>query len=419
MKILINRVYNTYNIGSAMMAINLIYYMYNNDKEIEFYTDIDDEDNLKRLRLSCCIDKIYMNDIKLSSKTIVEKVIDKLMNITIRKFDEGKINFLYSRRLKKYAKAIKEQYTKVIILGGDDLSSEYPLGGIMHQIKMIDSLSDNIKVILFGHTLGPFEGKKAEYIHKVLEKCMICPRDIVTYSYLKEKLRKDNIELTADLAFLDLPCQENKYSLNKYIKGKYEYITLIPSGLYKYYTNDRNRYLEVWGNIVKSILNNKKLKKYKIIFMSHVTKPSLVNDILIIDDLIEKLNTELSGELKKRLVRICHSEMLPYEARNILGGGYFTITGRMHGAVSTFQMGKPAISIAYSNKYKGVIGDGLGFNNLIIDGKGERLWNGNKINNEVDEIIENIIVNYDEYLENINIAVKECKDKVLCCLKKI
>ncbi|CDM67941.1 Hypothetical protein CM240_0776 [Clostridium bornimense] len=418
MKVLINRVYNTYNIGSAMMAINLIYYMYNNEKEIEFYTDIDDEDNLRRLRLSCCTDKIYMNNIKLSSKTIAEKVIDKLMNITIRKFDEGKINFLYSRRLKKYAKAIEEQYTKVIILGGDDLSSEYPLRGIMHQIKMIDSLSDNIKVILFGHTLGPFEGKKAAYIHKVLEKCMICPRDIVTYDYLKERLRKGNIELTADLAFLDLPNPGEKYRNNKFIKGDCDYITLIPSGLYKYYTNDRNRYLEVWSNIVKSILNNKELRKYKIIFMSHVTKPDSVSDILIIDDLIEKLNSQLSEELKKRIVRICYSEMLPYEARDILGGGYFTLTGRMHGAVSTFQMGKPAISIAYSNKYKGVIG-GLGFNDLIIDGKGEKLWRGNEIVDEVDKIIEKIILNYDIYLENINISVEKCKKRILYCIKKI
>lgn len=41
----------------------------------------------------------------------------------------------------------------------------------------------------------------------------------------------------------------------------------------------------------------------------------------------------------------------------------------MHAAVSTFQMGKPAICLSYSPKYKGVISDGLNLSELVIEAK--------------------------------------------------
>ena len=86
--------------------------------------------------------------------------------------------------------------------------------------------------------------------------------------------------------------------------------------------------------------------------------------------------------------------MKPLKARFILGNGIFTITGRMHGAISTLQMRKPAISISYSVKYKGVIGEGLGLHDLIVEGSKQELWENKKVATDVCNRIEYVINNY-------------------------
>ena len=99
--------------------------------------------------------------------------------------------------------------------------------------------------------------------------------------------------------------------------------------------------------------------------------------------------------------------MLPSEAREILGNGLFTITGRMHAAVSTFFMRKPAISLSYSVKYSGVIGTGLDLNELVIECANEELWNKKEISIQVSNKTEYILDNYDELINKINRNVNE------------
>lgn len=66
-------------------------------------------------------------------------------------------------------------------------------------------------------------------------------------------------------------------------------------------------------------------------------------------------------------IHIIKSHLLPFEARKILGGSKFVITGRMHAAISSFEQGVPVISYAYSRKYHGIIGEYFGMESLIID----------------------------------------------------
>jgi len=111
--------------------------------------------------------------------------------------------------------------------------------------------------------------------------------------------------------------------------------------------------------------------------------------------------------------------LLPVEARHILGNGLFTITGRMHAAVSTFQMGKPAISLSYSVKYKGVIGEGLGMNDLVIEAKGDDLWKSGKIADLVLEKVDYVFSNYDSLVSRIKPAVEENKKLAMAQIEDI
>jgi len=91
----------------------------------------------------------------------------------------------------------------------------------------------------------------------------------------------------------------------------------------------------------------------------------------------------------------------------------------MHGAVSTFQMRKPAISLSYSVKYKGVIGGGLGRNDLIVESVGDKKWEDQKIKREVIDKIEYLMTNYDgivaeigQYLEKRKLELDNMMDEI-------
>ena len=91
--------------------------------------------------------------------------------------------------------------------------------------------------------------------------------------------------------------------------------------------------------------------------------------------------------------------MLPGEARDIIGKGLFTITGRMHAAISSFQMSKPAISLSYSVKYEGIIGKDLDMKDLIVCARGNNHWeSGNVVKETLVKI--SFILNHYEMLTN-------------------
>jgi len=103
--------------------------------------------------------------------------------------------------------------------------------------------------------------------------------------------------------------------------------------------------------------------------------------------------------------------MLPVEARLLLGSSYFNLTCRMHPGVSSFQMGVPAICLSYSVKYEGVISEGLGLSELVIDAKGEDKWE-NIVIHSVKEKIDYIENNYEDLNRKIMVAVDNCKIEV-------
>jgi len=99
----------------------------------------------------------------------------------------------------------------------------------------------------------------------------------------------------------------------------------------------------------------------------HVLKPEGCDDRIIIRELKEVVKND------DRLIFI-DDTMLASQARKLLTGGILTITGRMHPAISSFSLNTPAISLSYSVKYQGIIGNDLGLNELVVDAKGDDRW---------------------------------------------
>jgi len=402
-KIALTYIPNTYNYGSMMMAENLIYYLKNKMSEIIFYTDASTDDDLERL-----INATKVNNIcKLEKIGYVKNSKSINYNKIIRQFIWAKETIQLPLILKN------NNIESLIMLGGDNISEYYGSGfGITKiLIELYSFANKGIKVFLPGQTIGPFTSWRVPIAKKLLrnDNIYIYTRDPKSYRYLKNYLKITNVQDCADLAFLDLPLQRNDKNiddiLRKYSLKNGEYITLVPSGLWKKYCENREAYIQAWCDILQWLSKNEYTKEYKIVLLPHVLKPDLADDRHIIKEIEKRVDV-------KNMVPI-YDAMLPYQARHILGSGYFTITGRMHGAVSTFQMGKPAISLSYAVKYSGVIGEGLKRNDLIIEANDTSLYSKNLLPALVEEKVNYVIENYEHLVKEIRAETKKQKEKAI------
>jgi hypothetical protein len=125
------------------------------------------------------------------------------------------------------------------------------------------------------------------------------------------------------------------------------------------------------------------------------------------------------NESTRRKLICLTDKIFPTRARIVLGNGLFSITGRMHAAVSTFQMGKPAICITYSKKYDGVIGQNLGRSDLLVDGRRPQCWLEGRICPEVMERVNYVFAQQVNLTHQIQRVVPEQKRLVARSLEQV
>lgn len=397
MKILILHVANTFNYGTMMMAQNLINTLKDStEQEISFYTDIKDDDNMKRLKEATGIEKIYFDE----KMNLHEKG-----NSKIRKIRE-------ILNMRKHAKEVSDFYDKIIFLGGDDFSELYAKNIkekflILVELTKIKYLNYEKKVVLLGQTIGPYTGIRKFYAKKIFQNVNIITRDQISHDTMKNEYNVDS-KVSKDLAFIDLQFQNDYIAkadeiLEEYGLKKEQYITIVGTQLIRLYTKNEKDFMNSFIKIIEKV--KKSFPNKKIVWLSHVTtRPPARNDNFLLD----KINTECNNYINENMI-VIREEMLPIKARTILGNGYLTISCRMHAAVSTFQMGKPAIALSYSSKYYGVIGQGLEMENLIIEAKNDSIWKEN-IDELVEQKIDYIKENYDELVTKIKENVNKCKN---------
>lgn len=381
MKINIRHIENTFNYGSCMMAITLINKINSSIDNVEFYVDCFTDIDVQRLKDETGVEKIIRYNME-PSNNILKRCINKLKKIKLNK--------------------IAKDVNIIIIIGGDDISEYYGIKALEKELLKLKNESKTKNTIMLGQTMGPFTENRSILVQESLKNTEIYTRDNRSLEYLLS-IGFQNVQGGRDLAFCELPMQDNsKAILKKYKLDEEKYITIVPSGLTECYTKKIENYIAEQLIIIKNILNNYNFKNKKIVLLPHVLKPSHVDDRSIIKEIVDKLDEKY----KERIV-IIDDTMLPSEARTILGSGIFTITGRMHAAVSTFYMRKPAISLSYSVKYAGVIGDGLDMNELVIESADDQLWANGQISKCVNEKVNYVLDNYDELIKKIDIKVLE------------
>lgn len=405
LKIVIQHIPNTLNYGSAMMAENLIFYLRSFvNSSSEFYCDFSTENDLKRMEWATTISPLRIDDISKRTPTKANKVVKA-------------VNF-YNRIKSETVKYREDSAGAILILGGDDLSEYYAGNRIAIELYQLMSLSKSVNVFLLGQTIGPFHSWRIPLAKRFLRNCHIYTRDPLTVEYLRSDLKLTNVKESRDLAWLDLP-RQHESGVEDTVMSKYElepnqYITVVPSGLSSQYASNLSSYIRAWKELIEKLAKEPAILDKKIVLLGHVVKEGKGDD----RNIIREIASSIPPEFESRLVPV-YDIMLPVEARMILGSGLFTITGRMHAAVSTFQMGKPAISLSYSVKYKGVIGEGLGMKDLIIEARGDALWESGKIVNLVHDKVDYVLSNYDSLVSRIKPAVEENKKLAMSQIEDI
>lgn len=396
MKILIKNAYNTYNYGTMMMCENIIKELNKRIEGIEFFIDNATQENLDRLRIATECEKIYSDNIYKEKYILKKGFLAKV-----------------ERKLKYEAHQLKEiinakKYDSILVLGGDDYAETYTdKKYALKMLKQLNKLNKQTKLIMIGQTIGPYTEERKEYAKKLFKKINIYTRDDVSSKYIKEELNA-NPYISRDLAWLDLQLQE-KYdkdyveTLKKYNLENDNYIVIVGTGLAKWYCSNENKFNNTFVKMIDGI--KEQYKDKKIVWLSHVTTkaPELSDNTML-----NSINKDTDDYINKNLI-VVEKQILPVEARIILGHAHFTITCRMHAAVSSFQMGKPAICLSYSPKYNGVIANGLNMHELVIEAKNDKLWEEEIIIKNVLEKVEYVEKNYKKLQEEISINVNNCK----------
>lgn len=301
----------------------------------------------------------------------------------------------------------------VAVLGGDTLSEVYTSRSWRYILAMRLWALD-APVALLGHTIGPFElPRNRAAMRHLVPALHVFPRDRWTTDYLAREfgLGPPVVVQSTDLAWSDLPLQDRQdiraQALAAVGLETDGFATLIVSALQskkKFYTTDTDLYFRRYAELAQSILARPDMADARLCLLAHTHGKVYGDEPAYIRELLSRL----PEALRNRVVPVT-DRVLQTRARFILGAGRFTVTGRMHPAVSTFQMGKPAISLAYSPKYEGVIGSMLGRQDLIIDAAEAELWSSGAIVARVHDRLDYVGANRDRLSAEIAAAVARQK----------
>lgn len=295
----------------------------------------------------------------------------------------------------------------IVVLGGDDLS-EYYGPDAWRRVFSLWLSSRTTPVVLLGQTIGPFDLPMNRFAAQhLMRDLLVITRDRWTTAYLGSEfgLYKRLVQ-GADLAWADLPlqhCSDIKAdTLARFGLQPDTYATVVISGMQGmgYYTADRTLYLQSWKRTVEALLDLPEMTGRKLCLLAHTFGTYGDEGVNVVE-----VTAMLSEAVRARVVPV-PDRVLPTRARFILGNGLFTITGRMHPAVSTFQMGKPAISLAYSKKYEGVIGTMIGRSDLILEGNSPALWDSGEIVTQIVGKARDVLARHSSLCIEIRDAVK-------------
>jgi polysaccharide pyruvyl transferase WcaK-like protein len=265
------------------------------------------------------------------------------------------------------------------ISAGDNFSDIYGLGRLIYvALPQVLVLLLGKQLVLLPQTFGPYRGKLSRIIAKyILQRAeRVYVRDTQSFRQLEGLFGggrvPDKCEFCYDVAFaLDpiAPSQSIVVGLSLSGKRTSSLIGLNLSGLLFMAGYTRNNALGLrsdYKELVYGLIDFLMARKgATVLLVPHVfgTQVGSESDALVCEQVFAALEEKYRGRIG--LVRGSYD---PGEIKYIIGQCDFFIGSRMHACIAAVSQGVPAVAIAYSDKFLGVM-ETLGIPSLVVDAR--------------------------------------------------
>ena len=262
----------------------------------------------------------------------------------------------------------------VSVAAGDSFSDIYGLTNFFYvALPQLLYLILRKRLILFPQTYGPFKSKisrtVARYILRRAER--VYSRDLnglkTTQDLIGRECSSPQAQFSYDLGILlhPRPVRDSDFEALLLRKGKRPLVGLNVSGLLsavggKFGT--RAAFASDYDFLVKDLIRYLiRSMQASVLLVPHVFGPGVESDSAI----CEKLFSELFPEYPDCL-SIVRGPCDQHQIKYLIGKCEFFIGSRMHACIAAVSQGVPAVSLAYSNKFAGVM-EAMGLASLVAD----------------------------------------------------
>ena len=304
-------------------------------------------------------------------------------------------------------KKVIQSADAILSVGGDNYSLDYRIPSLL---MGIDCLAMNFEkpVILWGASVGPFEKEPSflPFVSEHLAKIsLIAVRESASHSYLKRKLKLNNVISMSDPAFNLSP---QKISLTKFWPKQKDDGVLginISPVIERYFSRDydlRNEFIKFIRSVVKkynmSVLLvphvmplDGKIKNNDAFYMQ-----SIINSLSDLGSSVSMMDISLNAAQIKYAISECR----------------FFIGARTHSTIAALSSNVPTISIAYSVKAKGI--------NQDIYGNQDAIINSNEVNERsLMDGLEWLFTNEQILKDNLTLKLNGLREKNAAAMEKV
>ncbi|MDA8174668.1 MAG: polysaccharide pyruvyl transferase family protein [Nitrospiraceae bacterium] len=276
--------------------------------------------------------------------------------------------------LNPYLKRINEAVIFAAISGGDSFSDIYGMGRLMYvSLPQFLALLMQKELVILPQTIGPFKSRMAKSVAG-----FILGRAKAIYSRDREALKEigllsqggrlaGKLRFSYDLGFVLAPVKPGKFIMNGNVmlrRADRPVVGVNISGLLLMggYTRDnmfglKSDYRELSNEIIRLIMD----KGACVLLVPHVFGADGESDMTA----CEKIYAGLEPVYGSRIA-IVRGEYNPGEIKYVIGQCDFFIGARMHACIAALSQNIPAVSIAYSRKFRGVL-QTIGMDALVAD----------------------------------------------------
>ena len=302
------------------------------------------------------------------------------------------------------------------ISGGDSFSDIYGLERFLYvSLPLLLTIILRKKLVLLPQTFGPFSGRLprfiAQWILRRAERAYSRDREglDVVRALVGAGYDAKKHALSYDVGFIVEPrkaCHVEFIGIPANAKCSSVLVGLNVSGLLLSGGYTRNNMFGLrtdYRKLIYRIVDELILKqKATVLLIPHVfgAEPGSESDVLACEDVFAELSSRYDGHLG--IVRGTFDQC---SIKYVIGQCDFFVGSRMHACIAALSQGIPAVTIAYSRKFLGVLGT-IGLPHLVADAR--------KLNeNQVIEVIDTALDGREHIAAYLSKRMPSVKESIL------